>query len=108
MSRSRRGARGKKPAGKPEVSAAFWGHDPDGEPASIQVSGDPSAMVRSLGPPPLKGHEVPAQYTFRLVYDKAASLAGTLAAAAELDGPGSEPLDEPTDPIDDDPTDQPD
>lgn len=85
MSRSRRGARGKKPA-KPGISAAFWGHDPDGEPASIQVSDDPSAMVRSLGPPPLKGHEVPAQYTFRLVYDKAASLAATLAAAAELDG----------------------
>lgn len=85
MSRSRRGARGRKPAGRPEVSVAFWGREPATEPGPIVVSGDPSAMVRSLGPPPLKGHEVAAGYTFRLVYDKAAGLAATLAAAAELD-----------------------
>jgi hypothetical protein len=113
MSRSRRGARGRKPAGKPELSAAFWGHVPEGGPAPIRVSDDPSAMVRSLGPPPLKGHEVPAQYTFRLVYEKAASLAGTLAAAAELDGQGDgqagdEGGGSPADPPDDSSLDRPD
>ncbi len=96
MSRSRRGARGRKPANRPELSAQFWGREPENEPGPIRVSDDPAAMVRSLGPPPLKGHEVPAEYTFRLVYDKAVGLAATLAAAAELDGHG----DGDTDPVD--------
>ena len=91
MSRSRRGARGKKGTPRPEVTQAFWGVDDGPEPGSIQVSNEPSAMVRSLGPPPLRGHEVAAEYTFRLVYDKAAGLAATLAAAAELDGRDDQP-----------------
>ena len=86
MSRSRRGNRSRKGASKAPLGEAFWGHQPEAEPGSIKVSRDPSAMIRSLGPPPLKGHEVAAEYTFRLVYDKAAGLAATLAAAAELDG----------------------
>ncbi|MCU0310751.1 MAG: hypothetical protein MUE36_07405 [Acidimicrobiales bacterium] len=85
MSRSRRGARGRRPADRTELSVRFWGNGPDAEPHPIRVSEDPSAMVRSLGPPPLKGHEVPAEYTFRLVYDKAVALAATLVTAAELD-----------------------
>jgi hypothetical protein len=88
MSRSRRGSRSKRATGaKPGITAAFWGREPESEPAPIRISHDPSAMIRSLGPPPLKGHEVAAEYTFRLVYDKAAGLAATLAAAAELDAP---------------------
>lgn len=96
MSRSRRGARGKKQATRPEVSTAFWGTEIDEELAPIRVSEDPSAMVRSLGAPPLKGHEVAAEYTFRLVYDKAVGLATTLAAAAELDGNGNGNGEAPT------------
>jgi len=91
MSRSRRGVRGKKGAARPEVSKAFWGvESPTDEPV-IRVSTDPSATVRSLGPPPLRGHEVAAEYTFRLVYERAAALAATLAAAAQLDGDTTEP-----------------
>jgi len=86
MSRSRRGNRYRKGGAKAPLGEAFWGREPDSEPGAIRVSADPSAMIRSLGPPPLKGHEVAAEYTFRLVYDKAAGLAATLAAAAELDG----------------------
>ncbi|MCD9624154.1 hypothetical protein [Rhabdothermincola salaria] len=93
MSRSRRGNRSRKGTAKAPLGEAFWGREPDAEPGPIRVSPDPSAMIRSLGPPPLKGHEVAAEYTFRLVYDKAAGLAGTLAAAAELDG---DPDDSPT------------
>lgn len=90
MSRSRRGARGKKPQ-KGAVTVAFWGTEPADEPGPIRVSHDPSAMVRSLGHAPLKGHEVAAEYTFRLVYDKAAGLAATLATAAGLDADDDEP-----------------
>jgi hypothetical protein len=86
MSRSRRGARGKKgAAARPEVSQAFWGAEPTADPPGIRASTDPSATVRSLGHPPLRGHEVPAEYTFRLVYERASALAATLAAAAQLD-----------------------
>jgi len=103
MSRSRRGARGRKPANRPDLSAQFWGREPETEPGPIRMSDDPAAMVRSLGPPPLKGHEVPAEYTFRLVYDKAVGLAATLAAAAELDGHA----DVDTEPVDTEPVDTP-
>ncbi len=94
MSRSRRGSR-KRSSQRTELGVAFWGAEPEREPGPIQVSADPSAMIRSLGPPPLKGHEVAAEYTFRLIFDKAAGLAATLAAAAELDG-ADEPTEDPT------------
>jgi hypothetical protein len=48
------------------------------------MSEDPSAMVRSLGPPPLPGHETAAEAYFAVVYDKAAALAAALAAASNL------------------------
>ncbi len=51
---------------------------------TIRMSDDPSAMVRSLGPPPLPGHEPAAEAYFAVVYDKAAALAAALAAASNL------------------------
>lgn len=107
MSRSRRGARGRKPANRPDLSAQFWGREPETEPGPIRMSDDPAAMVRSLGPPPLKGHEVAAEYTFRLVYDKAVGLAATLAAAAELDGHAEVDTEVDTEPVDTEPVDAP-
>jgi hypothetical protein len=53
-------------------------------------------MIRSLGPPPLPGHEQAAEAYFAVVYDKAAALAAALAAASNLlqrDEPGSEEFD---------------
>jgi len=41
-------------------------------------------MIRSLGPPPLTGHEQAGEYYFEVMYDKAAALAAALAAAAGL------------------------
>jgi len=73
----------------------FWGSSKtDADPVeTIRMSDDPSAMIRSLGPPPLPGHEQAAEAYFAVVYDKAAALAAALAAASNLlqiDEPGGE------------------
>ncbi len=50
----------------------------------ISPVSDPGAMVRSLGPPPLFGGGANAEHYFAAVYDRAAMLAGALAAASGL------------------------
>jgi hypothetical protein len=87
MSQSRRrkpparAARGRRPPSARD----FWGTpDYDTEPDLIRPSDDPTAMIRSLGPPPLPGRETVAEHYFAAVYDKAASLAIALAAASGL------------------------
>ena len=65
----------------------FWdgGVDPGDEAVVlIRPLDDPSAMVRSLGPPPLPGRETIAEQFFALAYDKAARRAVALAAAFGL------------------------
>ena len=63
----------------------FWGSSTDAEAVDgIRMSDDPAAMVRSLGPPPLPGHEQAAEAYFAVVYDKAGALAAALAAASDL------------------------
>jgi hypothetical protein len=73
-------------ARKPATGREFWGRDDDDEeePALIRPSDDPTAMIRSLGPPPLPGREAVSEHYFAAVYDKAASLAIALAAASGL------------------------
>ena len=69
-----------------QTGAAFWGdleQLPDSVP-EVRVSEDPAAVVRSLGQPPLAGHEVIAEAYFTAVYDRATGLAGALATAAGL------------------------
>jgi hypothetical protein len=56
------------------------------------MSTDPSAMVISLGDPPLRTIEPTAQQTFVLVYHRAAQMAMLAATAAGLD---DDPLGEP-------------
>ena len=53
----------------------------------IRPADDPTAMIRSLGPPPLPGRETIAEHYFAAVYDKAATLAVALAAASGLLAP---------------------
>jgi hypothetical protein len=71
----------------------FWGGadvEPPEAVAKVQPVDDPSVLVRSLGPPPLPGHETAALHYFDAVYEKAANLAIALAAASDLladDGP---------------------
>ena len=52
--------------------------------ALVRRQDDPSAMIRSLGPPPLPGRETIAENYFALAYDKAARRAVALAAASGL------------------------
>ena len=83
--RSRR-SRGKGTApGSARTSGDFWG-SADKLPAveEVTVSTDPSAVVRSLGRPPLSGHEAVSEYYLRAVYDNTAKLAEVLATAGDL------------------------
>jgi hypothetical protein len=66
----------------------FWGRIDDGDdaepPVAIRAVDDPTVLVRSLGAPPLPGHETAAEHYFDAVYEKAANLAVALAAASGL------------------------
>ena len=80
--RRRKGPRKKKV--DPKV---FWGDAeqlaqvPD-EKATI--TSNPSAVVQSLGRPPLSGQQNAAEHYFVAVYDRAVNLAAALAAAGNL------------------------
>jgi hypothetical protein len=80
--RRRKGPRKKKV--DPKV---FWGDAeqlaqvPD-EKATITTN--PSAVVQSLGRPPLSGQQNAAEHYFVAVYDRAVNLAAALAAAGNL------------------------
>ena len=65
----------------------FWG-DPESLPSPCEViehAPDARALLNSLGRPPVPGQETAAERWFTLVYERAAFLAGALAAAGELD-----------------------
>jgi hypothetical protein len=74
---------------RPDVlgdAARFWG-DPALLPEArkdVSITDDASAVPRSLGAPPLPGHEVIAEQYFGVVYDRAVTTAGLLAAAGGL------------------------
>ncbi|MFA9430664.1 hypothetical protein [Egicoccus sp. AB-alg2] len=77
---------------------AFWG-DPAQLPETetgVQITDAPAAVPRSLGTPPLPGHEQIAAHYFTVVYDRAVTTAGALAAAGGLIDPNglAEELDE--------------
>lgn len=66
----------------------FWG---DSELLPERIDGihhspDVRAVLTSLGRPPMTGNETPAEHWFSMVYERAAFLAGALAAAGDLDG----------------------
>ena len=79
-------SRGRKAA--PKINPVeFWG-DPEALPSADEITehtGDARALLESLGRPPVPGQETAAQRWFTLVYERAAFLAGALAAAGELD-----------------------
>jgi hypothetical protein len=87
-SRHKRGRQGGAANQVSRDGVGFWG-DPSKLPLAqpeVRLTEDPSAVVRSLGPPPLAGHEDIAEHYFAAVYDRAVSLAGALAAAGGLIG----------------------
>jgi hypothetical protein len=61
----------------------FWGTvlRPDDVEQPVIESPDPTAMVRSLGIPPLAGNRPISEHYFAAVYGKAAGLAQALLAA---------------------------
>ena len=72
----------------------FWG-DPALLPDridGIRPSPDVRAVLTSLGRPPLTGNETAAEHWFSMVYERAAFLAGALAAAGDLDDDEDSPL----------------
>jgi hypothetical protein len=71
---------------RPAPSRDFWGRDStdDDQPVVIRPSDDPTAMIRSLGPPPFPGGETLAEHYFAATYEKAAAVAIALAAASDL------------------------
>jgi hypothetical protein len=79
MSRRRRSANG------PRSAQRFWGSISAVEPADpIRPVADPTAVVASLGPPPLGVHSGSAAHYLEAMYHKAAGVAVALAASADL------------------------
>ncbi|MGI9596362.1 MAG: hypothetical protein ACR2QK_09390 [Acidimicrobiales bacterium] len=80
--RRRKGPRKKKV--DPRV---FWG-DPEQlaelGATKATITSNPSAVVQSLGRPPLSGQQNAAEHYFVAVYDRAVNLAAALAAAGGL------------------------
>lgn len=72
--------------GSADDAARFWGNPADLPSArqAIHITDDPDATVRSLGPPPLPGHEEIAGHYFAAVYDRAVAIAGALAAVGGM------------------------
>lgn len=84
--RRRKGRTQRRPAAL-AVSSDYWGKD-EGDTESdlpmVKASAMPSAMVRSLGRPPLHGHDQAAETYFDVVYARAALLASALADSVGL------------------------
>lgn len=69
------------PTGPPDL----WRAVPELEqPEAIVPASDASAMLRSLGTPPLPGQEAVADHYLSAVVERAAGLATALAAAAGI------------------------
>ena len=69
--------------------ASFWGDPAKLPPAqtNVRMTTDPAAVPRSLGQPPLPGHQAIAEHYLDAVYDRAVTTAGALAAAGGLIDP---------------------
>ncbi len=69
-----------------KVVDQFWqGEHPLPPPTdSVRITNEPAAVIRSIGRPPLSGHEVIAEHYLRAVYERAVSLSSALATAADL------------------------
>ncbi len=81
----KQGKQGKQKA--PKFDAAdFWGDADDlPEPHGYDVEAtDPTAILRSLGRPPIPGSEAAAEHHFTMIYERSGMLATALAAAGGL------------------------
>ena len=85
MSRSRRRPASKRQSADRVAARKFWGEAWPADPPLVRMSDDASAMLSSLGEPPLRGVETAANAAFVLVARRAAQLAMLAATAAGLD-----------------------
>jgi hypothetical protein len=85
-SRSGKGGSQQQKKAQPKISAKnYWGRPAEpSAPDLILPSPDPAALVRSLGPPPLAGHDQAAKIFFEAVYEKSVGIAVALSAANDL------------------------
>ncbi len=85
QSRGRR----KGPKQKRQLTTAdLWRPTPQlPEPEPIRPASDPTALLRSLGNPPLPGQGAVAEHYLAAVVERAAGLATALAASADLLAP---------------------
>ena len=90
-SKQRRGGGGNK-QNRTAPPAEFWRSAPEPpEPPDITPSEDPTALLRSMGPPPLPGvQREEALRTLGLVILGAQRTATALAASADLLDPGTD------------------
>jgi hypothetical protein len=86
MSRSRRRNSAKRQQADRAAVKKFWGEVPAQDLPEVPAPDDPTAMVLSLGAPPLRTVERPAQEAFAKLYNRAAAMAFGLAVAADLHG----------------------
>ncbi len=90
-----------RPKGKPKApkfdAADFWGDNESlPEPRGYEVDiEDTTAILRSLGQPPIPGSEAAAEHHFSMVYERSVNLAKALAAAGGL-GEAVEAAETPT------------
>lgn len=78
-------AQGRRRRSKKSKPLDLWRAVPPlGEAEPVVVADDPTAMLRSLGDPPLQGQGAVAQHYMAAVVERAAGLAAALAASADL------------------------
>ncbi|MFT7598248.1 MAG: hypothetical protein ACI8TP_001169 [Acidimicrobiales bacterium] len=85
----KRSKRRRKNKGGGAKTGQFWGEvEKLPEPKdTVRITKDPAAVIRSLGRPPLNGHEQIAEHYFEAVYQRSVTLASALAAAGDLIDP---------------------
>ncbi len=97
---ARGGGRRRKKKGKSRAvdPVAFWGDPerlPKGDATQVTISTYPPAVVKSLGRPPLSGHQNASEHYFAAVYERAVNLGAALAAAGNLIAPDELHSDSP-------------
>lgn len=81
----RKPSQGRRRRGNKPKPVDLWRPVPQpGDPEPIRPSADPTALLRSLGNPPLQGQGAVAEHYVAAVVERAAGLATALAASADM------------------------
>lgn len=87
----RKNSQGRRRRGNKPKPVDLWRPAPQPpEPETIRPAGDPTALLRSLGNPPLQGQGAVAEHYVAAVIERAAGLATALAASAGMLAPPDE------------------